>query len=205
MKRFALALALTFGIGAAASAQQMKWEPPTRDPAKLVAGDYAVEPSHTRVMFGVMHMGFTMYYGNFTGASGTLHFAPTNPAAMQVAVSVPVATVTTTNAKLDGELKSADWLDAGKFPTMTFKSTSVTQTGASMADVTGDLTLHGVTKSVVFHTIFNGGGKNPLDQKATVGFQASARIKRSDFGVSTYVPMIGDEVLVILSAAFEKS
>ncbi|MDR3508042.1 MAG: YceI family protein [Caulobacteraceae bacterium] len=177
---------------------------PSTDPAKVPAGAYAVESSHTRVLFAINHMGFTTYYGDFTGVSGSLTVDPAKPAASAVSVSIPTASISTTNATLDAELKAADWLDAAKYPTITFKTTSVTPTGASTADVTGDLTLHGVTKSVTLAAKFNAVGPNIMTRKITVGFDGTAHIKRSDFGVTKYVPLIGDQVDVIISAAFEK-
>lgn len=178
--------------------------PPTRDPAKVEGGSFAIEPMHTRVLFSVNHLGFTTYYGDFTGVSGTLEFQPKAPVTSALSVSIPIATVSTTNAKLDGELKGNQWLDATAFPTATFKSTKVVVTGHDEGQVTGDLTLHGVTKTETFSVRFNGGGLNGLDKKYTVGFEVSGRIRRSDFGVKTYVPLVGDEVDLIISAAFEK-
>jgi polyisoprenoid-binding protein YceI len=176
----------------------------SRDPASVQAGVYAVEPMHTRILFSVSHMGFSTWYGDFTGASGALTLDPKEPAKSAVEIHVPVASVSTTNAKLDGELKGGDWLDAGKFPEMIFKSDKVVVTGKDKADVHGQLTLHGVTKPLTLHATFNGAGVNVMDKHYTVGFEAKGQIKRSDFGVKTYVPLIGDEVELILSAAFEK-
>ncbi len=175
------------------------------DPAKAPAGSYAVEPSHTRVLFAVNHMGFTTYYGDFTGVSGVLSLDPANAGGSKVSVSIPVASISTTNTVLDAELKSAQWLDAGADPTISFKSTKVTPTGANTADIVGDLTLHGVTKPVTLAAKFNASGANIMSHKMTVGFDATAHIKRSDFGVTKYVPLVGDEVDVIISAAFEKT
>jgi len=178
--------------------------PFNKSPAAVEAGSYAVEPVHTRVMFAVSHMGFTTWYGNFDSASGTLSLDPKHPADAKLDVSLPVASVSSPSAKLDEELKDADWLDAKQFPTAHFVSKKVTPGAAGHADITGDLTLHGVTKPVVLHATFNGSGTNPLDKAYTVGFDAKTTIKRSDFGVSKYVPLIGDEVTLIISAAFER-
>ena len=176
---------------------------PTRDPAAVQAGTYDVEPLHTRVLFSVSHMGFTTWYGEFTNVSGSLNLDPKKPAGSALEIHIPVATVSTTNAKLDGELKSDQWLDATQFPEMVFKATKVTETGKDTAKVTGDLTLHGVTRPVTLAVKFNGAGTNPLDKKYTAGFEVSGKIKRSDFGVKTYVPLIGDDVDLIISAGFE--
>jgi polyisoprenoid-binding protein YceI len=193
----ALALALSLALPALAQTA------PSTDPAAVRPGAYKVEPSHTRILFSVAHMGFSTWYGDFTGASGTLRLDPARPANSELQVSVPVASVSTTNSVLDGELKSADWLDAARFPTMSFTSRQVTVTGPGRADVLGDLTLHGVTKPVTLHATFNAAGTNPLSKAYTVGFEARGAIKRSDFGITKYAPLIGDEVQLILSAPFE--
>jgi polyisoprenoid-binding protein YceI len=202
IKIAALGLALSLVMGCSTLAQMAP--PPNPNPAAVQGGVYAIEPSHTRVLFSVSHMGFTTYYGEFPGASGRLTLDPTNLAATRLEVSVPVAGVATTNAKLDEELRSKQWLDAAAFPTMTFRSTAITPTGPSTADVAGELTLHGVTRPVVLKAKFNAGGVNMLDHAYTVGFEVRGQIKRSEFGVKTYVPLIGDEVDLIISAAFEK-
>ena len=177
---------------------------PNTDPAAVSAGTYALETSHARVVFSLSHMGFSTWYGDFSGATGTLTLDPKNAAAAALDVTIPVASVSTTNAKVDSELKAANWLDAGQFPTITFKSTKVTLTGTTTAQVAGDLTLHGVTRPVVLDATFKASGVNMLTKAYTVGFEVKGKIKRSDFGVKTYVPLIGDDVDVVISAPFEK-
>ncbi len=178
--------------------------PVIHDPARVQPGTYTVDPTHTQVLFSVLHLGFTQYYGNFSGVSGSLSVVPQQPSAMAVTISVPVASVSTTSPKLDGELKSADWLDAARYPTMVFRSQTVTPTGATTADVAGTLTLHGVTLPLTLHATFVGAGVNILDHKETVGFQLSGTVKRSDFGVTKYVPLVSDDVVLMISAAFER-
>ncbi len=178
--------------------------PPTRDPAQIQAGTYAVDPGHTQVGWRVSHMGFSNYAGGFSDVSGTLELQPKNPAAAKLSVKIPVASVTTTSAKLTDELKGDQWLDAAKFPDMTFVSTKVVPAGKDHAKVTGDLTLHGVTKPVMLDVTLVGAGVNPLSKKYTVGFEATGTLKRSEFGVKTYVPLIGDELHLTIAGAFEK-
>jgi polyisoprenoid-binding protein YceI len=178
--------------------------PGVPDPGAVAAGIYDVEHYHTQVGFSVLHMGFTRYDGVFSNASGQLKLDPRTLDATALDVTVPVDTVQTTSTKLDGELKSDQWLDAGRFPTMRFRSTKITRTGPSTAKVAGELTLHGVTRPVVLNAKFVGAGVNPLDKSFTVGFSASGVIKRSEFGVAAYVPMISDEVELAINAAFHK-
>ena len=191
-------------LPACAQILQAAWSPPSKDAARVPAGMYKVEPYHTQVLFSVSHFGFTNYYGNFSNASGSLSVNPKKIADMSVSISVPVSSVATTSTKLDEELRAADWLDAARYPAMVFRSTKVTQTGAGMADVEGTLTLHGVTKPLILHASFNGAGVNMLDHKETVGFSLSGSLKRSDFGVTKYVPLVSDDVTLMISAAFEK-
>ncbi len=174
------------------------------NPSDVEAGSYLVDPYHTQVHFDVLHMGFSYYEGGFSAVAGELELKPKDVAGSTVHIVLPVASVATTSAKLDGELRSADWLDVQKFPTMEFKSTSVMSSGEGEADVSGDLTLHGVTKPLTLHVKFVGSGMNPIDKKYTAGFSMSGTLKRSDFGVAKYVPMIGDEVEMEINGAFEK-
>jgi polyisoprenoid-binding protein YceI len=194
-----LIFAAGFGWGACAQTPP----PVTHDPAAVEAGAYAVEPFHTRVLFSLSHLGFTTWYGNFSNVSGTLNLDPKLPGASKLEIHIPTASVTTTNARLDDELKAPEWFDAAKYPEIVFKSTKVTPKGDGAAEVTGDLTFHGVTRPVTLAVKFNGAGINPLDKKYTAGFEVSGKITRSDFGVKTYVPMVGDAVDLIISAAFE--
>ena len=174
------------------------------DPAAVQSGSYVIDPNHTQVGFSVLHMGFTHYDGRLTKVAGTLDLSAKTPAQSTLEVTVPVETVSTTSAKLDDELKSKDWLDAASFPTMTFKSKSVAVSGKGQATITGDLTLHGVTKPVTLVAHFVGSGVNPLSKKYTVGFDVTGDIKRSDFGVKTYVPLISDAVHLTINGAFEQ-
>ena len=193
-----LALAVTLGGGASAQT------PPTRDPAQIQAGNYAVDSGHTQVGWRVSHMGFSNYAGGFSDVSGTLDLQPKNPAASKLSIKIPVASVTTTSDKLTGELKGDQWLDAGKFPEMTFVSTKVTPDGKDKAKVLGNLTLHGVTKPVTLDVTLVGAGVNPLNKKVTVGFEAAGTLKRSEFGVKTYIPVIGDDLHLTIAGAFER-
>jgi polyisoprenoid-binding protein YceI len=174
------------------------------DPRVVQAGNYRLESKHARILFATSHIGFSTWYGDLPNATGNLSLDPANLAAASLDVSVPVAGISTTNAILDGELRSPAWLDANQFPAITFKSSKVIVTSPRTAQVTGDLTFHGVTRPVVLEASFRASGVNPLTKAYTIGFEVRGRIKRSDFGVKTYVPMIGDDVDLTISAPFEK-
>ncbi len=197
---FLWACVAAFTLGSASLAQAAA----SNDPAKVQAGTYDVEPIHTRVLFSVTHFGFTHYYGDFTGVTGKLVIDPAHIDAAHVEVAIPVGSVSTTNPKLDSELKQPNWLDAGAHPKMTFVSRRVTQTGPKTARIEGDLTLRGVTRPVVLDASFNAAGPYPFGGRFTIGFDATAHLKRSEFGVQPYLGPISDDVDVIISASFQK-
>ena len=172
-------------------------------PTDVPAGTYAVEPYHTQVTFSVSHMGISPFAGTFSGGTGTLTIDPAKPDTASVSVTIPTTSVMTTAPKLTAELNSADWLDTAKFPTATFKSTSVKAMNGG-AEIAGTLTLHGVTKPVVLRARFFGTATNPMSKKPSVGFLGRIAIKRSDFGVTKYVPLVSDETVLVINAAFEK-
>jgi polyisoprenoid-binding protein YceI len=197
LKRFSLALAASLALTGAAIAQGAS--PPAQ------SGTYQLEPTHAMILFGVSHFDFSDYYGQLPGATGTLTLEAANPSASHLDVSVPVANLWTPSDKLTSDLKSDAWLDAAKFPAMTFHSKSITVTGPTTADVAGDLTFHGVTKPVVLKATFRRASVFPMNKKYMIGFDATGRVKRSDFGVGQYVNLgLGDEVNLIISAPFEK-
>ena len=177
----------------------------TNDAATVEAGNYKADPMHTLVRFEVNHFGFSQYFGVFPAATGTLTLNPRNISSSKVDVTVPVERVSTTNSTLDGELRGADWFDAAKYPTIRFVSSSVIRTGPGTATIAGTLTLHGVSKPLVLDAIFVGAGANPLSKAYTAGFTATGRLKRTDFGISKYAPLVSDEVVLTISAPFEKT
>jgi polyisoprenoid-binding protein YceI len=194
-------LLVTFAsIGTPALAQDR----PPETATKVEQGTYAIEPRHTQILFGVDHMSFTTYFGRFSDVSGTLVLSPQLPSASKFEIHVPVSTISTTSKTLDDELRGDQWFDSKKFPEILFRSTGVTTTGHGTAKVVGDLTMHGLTKPVTLDVTFHAAGVNPLDNKYTVGFEASGRLERSDFGINRDVPLVSDRVDLIISAAFEK-
>ncbi len=176
----------------------------TRNPADVQAGTYSVDTAHTQIGFTLSHMGFSNFTGRLNGVTGSLTLTDGDRSASKISVSVPAKSFSTAVEKLDAELISADWFDAKQFPAITFTSTKVTPNGADSATITGDLTMHGVTKPVTLTAHLVGAGSNPLSKAYTVGFDAKGTVKRSDFGVTKYVPLIGDEVELDLHGAFEK-
>ncbi|MFG1422068.1 YceI family protein [Roseixanthobacter liquoris] len=165
----------------------------TSDPGAVKAGTYVLDPGHSRVTWSVTHLGFSTYSGLLPAAEGTLVLDPAAPEKSTLAVTLHTGKVGTLDPALDKHLKSAEFFNVEKFPTATFKATRIVATGKT-AKITGDLTLLGVTKPITLDATFNQAGTNPLDKTYSLGFDAKAVIKRSDFGMKTYVPAVSDEV-----------
>jgi polyisoprenoid-binding protein YceI len=179
-----------------------------------VAGTYTLDRTHSRVLFKVNHLGFSTYIAPFTGIDATLTFNPDAPETMALKATIQADTVETLypdpafdfNALIEGP----EFLDAAQFPTITFTSTAITLTGEKTADVTGDLTLHGITKPVTLAVTYNGGwGAMPMDPAgARIGFSATGSLNRSDFGITYGLPAPGttmgvwDEVKIEIETEF---
>lgn len=159
------------------------------------AETYKLDASHTAITWHVNHFGFSTPSGKFMSVDGEVTLDEANPAASSVKVTVDVNGINSGVAKLDEHLKTPDFFDVAKFPTATFTSTKVTPTGKDTAKVDGNLTLHGVTKPVTLDVKLNKLGENMMKLK-TAGFTASTTIKRSEFGITTYVPNLGDDVKI---------
>lgn len=201
MKLSLAALAVSALIVAAPSAHARI---ASENPATVKAGTYRIDPYHTQVVFTLSHFGFTEFTGMFGNASGSLVLNPAKPASDRLSVTIPVSSVLTTVPALTTELTNAQWFDAAKYPDATFTSTKVIRTGKTTATIDGSFTLHGVTRPIVLKARFIGAGINPIDKSYTVGFSATGVIKRSEFGVKAYVPMVGDDVTLTLAGAFER-
>ena len=178
--------------------------PFTSVPAEVQAGTYTFDPGHTKITWSTTHFGFSTYTGQFGKVGGSLTLDPKEATKAALDVTVDTTSLGTLNPALDTHLKSADFLDVATFPTATFHATNIKLTGARTAAITGDLTLHGVTRPVVVEATFNQAGVNPLDKTYSLGFDGKAVIKRSAFGVSAYVPAVGDDITLTIEAELKK-
>jgi polyisoprenoid-binding protein YceI len=171
----------------------------------LAADKYTFEPTHSQVNFTYMHLGLSMQTQQLRTVTGTLMLDAEDMTQSSVEVSIDMNSIDTGVAKFDEHLKSADFFDTAKFPTATFKSTAVEKAGEGKLKVTGDLTLHGVTKPVVLAVTVNKIGEHPMAKKPAAGFNATTTVKRSDFGLGGYVPAVGDEVSISIASEFLKA
>ena len=157
---------------------------------------YKLDPHHTMVLFSWSHFGFSHPVADIGIADGTLVFDEQDPAKASVDVTMPLSNLDTHVPALDQHLKEPDFFDADKYPTITFKSTGVKSLGGKHYQVTGNLTVHGVTKPVTLDATLNNVGKHPMTGEQAIGFNATGMIKRSDFGMGAYVPKVSDEIQI---------
>ena len=157
---------------------------------------YQVDATHSSVDFSIRHM-IGRSKGHFDSFSGTIAYDPAKPEASTFSGSIQVGSIYTGNEKRDGHLRSPDFFDAEKFAAISFESTKVTKSGEGTLEVTGNLTLHGVTKVITLSVEVLGTGINPVSEKPQVGLAIEFTIKRSDYGVNHWADtasVLGDEV-----------
>ena len=162
---------------------------------------YKLDPHHTMVLLTWNHFGYSNPTADIGIASGTLVYDQQDPAQSSVEVSMPLAKLDTHVKDLDEHLMKADFFDAAKYPVATFKSTHVEPLGDQHFKVTGELTVHGVTKPVVLDATLNKIGPHPMSKAQSIGFDATATLKRSDFGECAFTPMVSDEVRIHITTA----
>lgn len=155
---------------------------------------YKIDPNHTEVIAGWSHFGFSTPTARLSQIEGVIVYDADKVAKSSVNVTLPLAGLNSGIPDLDEHLRSADFFDATTYPTITFVSTSVEAAGEGKLRVTGDLTVHGVTRPVVLDATLNKVGEHPMGKRAAIGFDGSTTIKRSEFGLNKYVPNVSDEV-----------
>lgn len=180
MKRTAIALALTLAAGLAVAA------PVT----------YKIDPNHTSVTASWSHFGFANPIAHFGDVDGSITYDPAKPANSKVEVTIPLSGLESHVDDFNDHLRSADFFDAAKYPTITFRSTRVTPAGKDRLKVAGDLTVRGITKPAVLDVTINKIGEQPMAKRAAAGFDATTTLKRSDFGLDKYAPNVSDAVTI---------
>jgi polyisoprenoid-binding protein YceI len=160
-----------------------------------LTGTYTLDPAHTRIGFVARHAMVTKVRGAFNEFEGTATIDGTNPAVSHVQVAIKAASIDTRNAQRDEHLRSNDFLAMAEYPQITFTSTSVSQTGDDTFEVTGDLTIKGVTNTITVPFEFEGAAKDPFGNER-VGFEGSVTINRKDYGITWNAALETGGVLV---------
>jgi polyisoprenoid-binding protein YceI len=164
-------------------------------PSADVAGDYTLDPAHSRIGFVARHAMVTKVRGSFNDFEGKGHFDPTNPGNSSLEVTLKTTSIDTRNADRDNHLRGNDFFDMEKYPEITFKSTKVEGVDASNYKVTGDLTIKGVTKSITIDFEFTGASKDPFGNNR-IGLEGSVVVNRKDWGMGFNVALETGGVLV---------
>ncbi|MBS1566163.1 MAG: polyisoprenoid-binding protein [Bacteroidetes bacterium] len=167
---------------------------------------WSVDKAHSQLNFSVTHLGIAEVGGGFRSFDSKITSSKDDFSDATVELTAEVSSINTGNDQRDNHLKSPDFFDAAKFSTLTFKSKSFTKAGGKKYKVTGDLTLHGVTKTVTLDATLNGTTVHPMNKKTIAGFTFTGIIKRSDFGVAPSMPaaMLADDVKLMASGEFAK-
>jgi polyisoprenoid-binding protein YceI len=160
---------------------------------------YTLDASHSQILFSYNHLGYSTTWGMFSGFEGEVMFDQENPSASSVSVSMPLASMFTGwEARFD-HFMSKDFFGAAEGEMIKFVSTGIEVTGDNTANITGNLTLNGVTKAVVLDARLNQAGKHPMAGKDWAGFDATTMVKRSDFELGKFAPFVSDEVEISIS------
>ncbi len=161
------------------------------------AETFEIDGSHTSVLFRIKHLGVSFFYGRFTDVSGSV-VLDDDPAKCSMILVIKSDSINTDSEKRDAHLKSPDFFNARQFPEITFKSTSIKAGGENQLEVTGDLTLHGVTKLITVTVDRTGSGSDPWGGYRT-GLETTITIKRSDYGMKFMLKGLSDEVKLVIS------
>jgi polyisoprenoid-binding protein YceI len=176
---------------------------PTTEPQSR----WAFDPYHTQVEFSAKHLGMMTVRGNFLEIAANGYIDPDHPEASSVDVTIQAASIRTHNPQRDNDLRSSNFLEADKYPTMHFKSTKVEQTGPETYNVTGDLTIKGNTRPLTFQVVKYGEFNDPDMMGHRIGYSAQAKINRKDFGLTFNMMLdgrwvVGDEVQIFIEGEF---
>ena len=184
----------------------VSWITPNVESAliELQAGEYQLDSNHAALLFKVQHLGLSTYVGRFNKFDAQLNFDPNNMAAASLKAVVIIDSIDINNADLSATLQSDTWFSSDQYAQALFVSHTVTPISDTSFNFTGDLTLRGVTKLVTFKATFHGGADNWITGKYTLGFSAVGQIKRSDFGMDSYIPIVGDQIDLEIYAEFLK-
>lgn len=171
----------------------------------LAAETYVFDRKHTNIQFQWNHFGFSTTSAEFEEFSGELQFHPDDVTQSSIDVTIDLASVDSGFDTFNGHLtEKEEWFNTNKYPEATFKSTEIESVGENQYEVTGNLTLKGVTKEVTLDTTINKIGQHPVTKAKTIGFDATTTVMRSTFNMGKYAPSVSDEVVITISSEMQR-
>ena len=168
----------------------------------LNSGNYKNDPTHTSLIFKVNHFGFSNYIGRFNSVNATLNYESENLSNSNIVASIKTASIDTNSEILDSQLRGPFFFNSDSFPEAIFTSNNIKLTDKNQGKVIGTLRIKDKIAPMTLNVVFNGGGKNPLTQVDTLGFSATGSFNRSDFGLTTWLPAVGNTVIINIETEF---
>jgi polyisoprenoid-binding protein YceI len=168
------------------------------------SGTYQLDPNHTSITFKINHLGFSYYTGRFDKMEGTLNYNSAAPEQSALQVTIYPNSIDTNNGKLEEELRTDKWFNVIQYPRAAFQSMKIERTGPTTGKLTGEFTLMGQTHELALDVTLVGAGENMMLKKPVLGFSAVGTLKRSDYGLTNLIPLVGDDVKLEIEAEFDK-
>jgi polyisoprenoid-binding protein YceI len=175
------------------------------DAKDVPSGTYQLDPNHASITFKINHLGFSRYTGRFDKMEATLNYNNSALEKSELNVTIYPNSIDTNNQKLEEELRDDKWFNVTKYQRATFQSTGIEVTSPTTGKITGQFTLMGVSHTVTLDTTLIGTGTHMMTKKPVIGFSATGTIKRSDYGLTNFLPMLGDDVTLEIEAEFDQA
>jgi polyisoprenoid-binding protein YceI len=202
----ALGVIIALSLSGCSSLTNAVIKPDVETAAESVpAGDYKLDQKHASLLFKINHLGFSTYVGRFERFDAQLDGSPDSVPTAQVTATVDMTSLNVANPEFAQELMGPDWFDAERFPQASFKTFGLKVVGENTADISGELTLKGVTRFVLIRAKLNGSAYDVLRGADVVGFSATLPISRAEFGIDKYKGLLADEVLIEIEAEFVRT
>ncbi len=174
----------------------------TQEISELRAGEYQLDTMHSYLLFRIDHLGLSKIIGRFNEIDASMDFDPKNPESLILNGVINASSIDVNNRDLESTLQEAAWFNTSQYPQLTFNSESVKTLESGQLEIAGSFTMRGITRPLLLTTTFNGGADNLITRKYTIGFSASAKLNRSDFGMDAFSAFAGDEIDVELHGEF---
>lgn len=174
----------------------------TQKLTELRAGEYQLDKMHSYLLFRIDHLGLSKIIGRFNEIDATLDFNPANPESLILNGVISANSIDLNNQDLESTLQETDWFNTALFPQLTFNSESITVLDSGQFEISGTFSMRGVSRPLTLTAKFNGGADNLITRKYTIGFSASTKLNRSDYGMDAFSAFAGDEIEIELHGEF---